>query len=58
MLNAACRKGNREYWMGYNHAKRLAFECSIGYAREVYYYGLNGKSPAYCRGFMAYIERR
>lgn len=58
MINAECRKANRDYWRGYAHAKRLAFEGGMGCAREAYCYGLNGRSPAYCRGFLAYIERR
>lgn len=55
MIGQSTRKANREYWDGYRHAKRRTFECGIQGAREEYAFGLNGKSPAYYRGFLRYM---
>lgn len=46
------------YWSGYRAARDTAQACGLEWAREIVTWGaLKGKSPAYIKGYLRYIDR-
>jgi len=46
------------YWSGYRAARDTTGACGLEWAREIVNLGvLKGKSPAYIKGYLRYIDR-
>lgn len=46
------------YWNGYRAARDTTGACGLEWAREIVNLGvLKGKSPAYIKGYLRYIDR-
>ena len=47
----------RQYWLGYRACDTHIYECGLESASEEYSYGLSGKTYAYCRGWLARLNK-
>lgn len=52
----ARNNGLQQYWNGYRLAKYDVFECGEDFAWSQYWYGLNGKTLAFCNGYKHYLD--
>lgn len=47
----------RQYWLGYRACDVHIYEFGLESASEEYTYGLSGKSYAYCKGWLARLNK-
>lgn len=47
----------RQYWLGYRACDAHIYKFGLESASEEYTYGLSGRSCAYCRGWLACLNK-